>query len=59
MDDETILTFGKYKGIKLANIPATYLLWLYENNKSINISMIKNRHIKQEMLRIINFIKIN
>jgi uncharacterized protein (DUF3820 family) len=33
MDDETILTFGKYKGIKLANIPATYLLWLYENNK--------------------------
>jgi hypothetical protein len=36
-----------------------YILLLNTNNKSINISMIKNRHIKQEMLRIINFIKIN
>ncbi len=31
--DETVLTFGKYKGEKLANIPAEYLLWLYDNKK--------------------------
>jgi len=31
--DETEITFGKYKGTKLANVPASYLLWLYDNNK--------------------------
>ncbi len=31
--DESMMPFGKYKGEKLANVPAEYLLWLYENNK--------------------------
>ena len=31
MTDDSIITFGKYKGQKLANIPPEYLLWLYEN----------------------------
>jgi uncharacterized protein (DUF3820 family) len=31
--DETPMPFGKYKGIKMANVPASYLLWLYDNNK--------------------------
>ena len=31
--DESVMTFGKYKGEKMANIPADYLLWLYENSK--------------------------
>jgi uncharacterized protein (DUF3820 family) len=30
--DESIMTFGKYKGEKMANIPAEYLIWLYENS---------------------------
>lgn len=29
MTDESIIPFGKYKGEKLANVPASYLLWLY------------------------------
>jgi uncharacterized protein (DUF3820 family) len=33
MNDESIMPFGKYKGEKMANIPADYLLWLYENSK--------------------------
>jgi len=33
MTDNSIMTFGKYKGEKMANIPADYLLWLYENSK--------------------------
>ena len=33
MTDESIMPFGKYKGQKLANVPASYLLWLYDNNK--------------------------
>ncbi len=26
--DNTVMPFGKHKGIKLANVPASYLLWL-------------------------------
>ena len=32
--DDTIMWFGKYKGIKLANVPDEYLLYLYNNNKA-------------------------
>lgn len=28
MNDETLMPFGKYEGEKLANIPASYLIWL-------------------------------
>ena len=31
MTDESVMPIGKYKGEKMANIPALYLLWLYEN----------------------------
>lgn len=31
--DNTVLTWGIWKGTKLANVPANYLLWLYNNNK--------------------------
>ena len=31
MTDESIMSIGKYKGEKMANVPASYLLWLYEN----------------------------
>lgn len=33
MTDESIMPFGKYQGEKMANVPPSYLLWLYENNK--------------------------
>lgn len=33
MKDESIMPFGKYKGAKLANVPASYLIWLYDNGK--------------------------
>ena len=33
MTDESIMPFGKYKGQQMADVPAPYLLWLYENNK--------------------------
>lgn len=33
MTDESIMPFGKYKGENMADVPADYLLWLYENNK--------------------------
>jgi uncharacterized protein (DUF3820 family) len=33
MNDESIISFGKYKGEKLANIPPDYLIWLFDNGK--------------------------
>lgn len=32
--DETLMPFGKYKGIKLCNVPASYLLWLHDTGKA-------------------------
>lgn len=31
--DDTIISFGKYKGNKLANVPASYLIWLKDNQR--------------------------
>ena len=33
MNDDSLMPFGKYQGEKMANIPASYLLWLFENSK--------------------------
>ena len=33
MTDESLMPWGKYKGEKIANVPASYLLWLYDNQK--------------------------
>lgn len=27
MTDESIMPFGKYKGVKLIDVPASYLVW--------------------------------
>lgn len=29
--DSSLMPFGKYKGTKLANVPASYMLFIYEN----------------------------
>lgn len=31
--DNSPMPYGKYKGTKMANVPASYLLWLYDNSK--------------------------
>lgn len=38
LTDKSLMTFGKYQGYQLANVPAGYLIWLYEN-ASINESL--------------------
>jgi len=45
------MPFGKYRGEKMANVPADYLIWIFENNKCTpdvakyiaeNLSVIKS-----------------
>lgn len=31
MNDQSEMPFGKHKGEKLENVPASYLLWLWDN----------------------------
>lgn len=33
MDDNSLMTFGKYQGQKMANVPAGYLLFLKKSGK--------------------------
>lgn len=30
MKDQSIMPFGKYKGKKMGEVPASYLLWIYD-----------------------------
>lgn len=34
LTDDSLMPYGKHKGVKMANVPADYLLWLFDNNKS-------------------------
>lgn len=33
LTDTSPMPFGKYKGDDMEDVPASYLLWLYDNNK--------------------------
>jgi len=33
MDDESLMPFGEFKNRKLVNVPASYLIFLYEEEK--------------------------
>lgn len=35
LTDNSIMPFGVYKGKKMANVPASYLKWIYDNNKNL------------------------
>ena len=35
-----IMTFGKYKGQNIEDIPTTYLVWALENASGLSIQMI-------------------
>ena len=41
----TVMPFGKYKGIELDEVPASYLMWLYENDckdQTVKAYIVKN-----------------
>jgi uncharacterized protein (DUF3820 family) len=33
LDDLSNMPFGKYKGVKMQDVPASYLFWLWTNGK--------------------------
>lgn len=49
--DETPMPFGKYKGAALINVPASYLVWLYDNGYVKNLSLKDYIEDNMELLR--------
>lgn len=51
--DSTLMPFGKYKNVKMANVPASYLNYLYEEGDLKNHPLLLD-YIKDnlEVLRI-------
>jgi len=48
LTDTSTIWFGKHKGKKLENVPADYLIWLFDNNKcpnSLRQYIIENRDV--------------
>lgn len=33
LNDNSVMSFGLHQGKKLIDVPAKYLMWLYDNNK--------------------------
>lgn len=59
LTDRDVMPFGKYKGKTLANVPAPYLLWLYNegcSNEALKQYIIDNLDcLKQEAAKIPNY----
>jgi len=55
LSDESPMPWGKYKGIQMINVPASYLIWCYDNDKcSDNVrEYIKDNYdvLKEEIRR--------
>ena len=33
LTDNSLMPFGKHEGVRMADVPTEYLIWLYENKK--------------------------
>jgi hypothetical protein len=61
MNDKSVMPIGKYKGERMANVPAEYLLWMYENANLINRSHLYDElrdYIKSNLDVITSEIKL-
>jgi hypothetical protein len=51
LKDTDIMPFGKHKGAQLKDVPASYLLWLYEqmrrDNFNVKLAYYIDEHTKQ------------
>lgn len=48
--DDTIMPFGKYKGIKLGEVPADYLLFIYNEFEDLHSNFKKYLRINKHIL---------
>lgn len=46
LKDEDLMTFGKYKGTPMQDVPASYLHWLWVNGKATDVNCPVAAYIK-------------
>lgn len=54
VDDDYIMPFGLYKGQKIGDVPAYYLLWLFREEKAmgkVKIYILSNKELLERKLR--------
>jgi uncharacterized protein (DUF3820 family) len=54
MTDSDQIPWGEYKGTAMIDVPADYLLWLYENNKcsgEVKAYILDNLDVIKEQIR--------
>jgi uncharacterized protein (DUF3820 family) len=54
MTDSDKMPYGIHKDVKMIDVPASYLLWLYENNKcsgEVKAYIIDNLEVIKEEIR--------
>lgn len=39
--DESIMPFGRYQGKKMEDVPASYLIWMWDEGNKINDSRVR------------------
>lgn len=51
MNDESLMPFGKHKGVKMANVPPEYLIWLYEQSGCLNYARYSDlkKYVEENM----------
>lgn len=49
MNDKSLMPFGKYKGQPMIKVPASYLLWLYDQKYNSVTAREVNDYIKENM----------
>jgi len=56
LNDNRIMPYGQHKGSKMVDVPATYLVWLYNNNKLsqgwVKVYVLENLEVLKEQIRL-------
>jgi Uncharacterized protein conserved in bacteria len=54
LTDNSLMPFGQYRGEKMANVPAKYLLWLYDGNirnAEVRAYIVENMDVLKEEVK--------
>ena len=55
LTDESKMPFGKYEGVPMINVPAEYLIWIFENNKCTKeVAFYINKNLENLKIEIEN-----
>lgn len=54
MNDKDLMPFGKHKGTPMANVPDSYLLWLYDRLK---VQLETGRNLNDQEHKVLMYVE--